>query len=174
VQAWVPNLSWILPDLAVGGSFPADQTAALANDHGIGAVIDLRCEACDEIEVLGRSGVRFLHLPTPDICAVAQPMLDAAVAFAREAARAEARLLIHCEHGIGRSATAALCVLVDRGHAPVDALLLAKDQRALISPSREQYDAWCAWLDRHAAGPIPTYHAFGVIAYRHLQQGLTC
>jgi hypothetical protein len=169
VPGWVPNLSWIVPDLAVGGSFPAERAAALASDHGVSAIIDLRSEACDDVRALDRCGISFLHLPTPDMCGVAQPALDAAVEFAREAARAKARLLIHCEHGIGRSATAALCVLVDRGYRPRQALLLAKDRRALISPSREQYDAWTSWLDRQGAAAIPTYHEFGMIAYRHLQ-----
>jgi rhodanese-related sulfurtransferase len=168
VDRWVPNLSWIQPDLAVGGSFPCEQAACLARDHRVGAVIDLRSEACDEPETLHACGVTFLHLPTPDMTGATQPMLDEAVRFARAAFRDARRLLIHCEHGIGRSAMAALCVLVDRGLAPLDALRLAKDQRALISPSRSQYDAWVAWLGRHALGPAPTYHEFGVVAYRHL------
>ncbi len=169
MRGWVPNFSWIAGDLAVGGSFPAERAAALASDHGIFAIIDLRSEACDDVRVLDRCGIRFLHLPTPDMCGVAQPSLDAAVAFSREAARANSSLLIHCEHGIGRSATTALCVLVDRGYRPLEALVLAKDRRALISPSRDQYDAWTIWLSRRRTAGIPTYHEFGMIAYRHLQ-----
>jgi predicted protein tyrosine phosphatase len=168
VDRWVPNLSWIQPDLAVGGSFPVEQAACLAGDHRIGAVIDLRAESCDAPDVLAACDLRFLHLPTPDMIGVSQPMLDAAVAFARQACREGRRLLIHCEHGIGRSATAALCVLVDRGLAPLEALELAKAQRALISPSRSQYDAWAAWLARRGRHRAPSYHQFGVIAYRHL------
>lgn len=165
MAAWTPNLSWIQPDLAVGGSFPIEAAAQLARDHGVAAVIDLREEACDDCAALAACGITFLHLPTPDLLGVTQPMLDTAVAFARRAAGA--KLLIHCEHGIGRSAIAALCVLVDRGLEPLAALMLAKDRRALISPSRAQYDAWAAWLARR--GPAaPSYHDFGVIAYRHL------
>ena len=47
-------------------------------------------------------------------------MLDEGVAFARETAAAGSKLLVHCHHGIGRSALVALCVLVDRGHPPLD------------------------------------------------------
>jgi hypothetical protein len=170
VDAWTPNLSWIEPDLAVGGSFPVERAACLARDHGIGAVVDLREEACDDAATLEACGLRFLHLPTPDMLGVDQPRLDQAVAFAREAGRDGLRLLIHCQHGIGRSATAALCVLVDRGLAPLEALSLAKDRRALISPSRDQFDAWVGWLGRHGVAEPPSYHAFGMIAYRHLAQ----
>jgi hypothetical protein len=170
VQPWVPNLSWIQPDLAVGGSFPGEQAGCLANEHGIGAVVDLRSEACDDAAVLDACGLTFLHLPTPDMTGVSQPMLDEAVGFLRDRAREGVRTLVHCEHGIGRSATVALCVLVDRGLAPLEALMLAKERRALISPSQSQYAAWAGWLNRHRPAEVPSYHAFGMIAYRHLSQ----
>ena len=168
MAGWAPNLSWIQPDLAVGGSFPVEAAAVLAREHGVGAVIDLREEACDDGDVMHACGMTLLHLPTPDMHGVAQPMLDSAVRFARQAAARRAKLLIHCEHGIGRSATAALCILADRGLEPLAALQLAKDRRALISPSRAQYEAWATWLRRRGRAPAPSYHAFGVIAYRHL------
>jgi hypothetical protein len=65
-DAWTPNLDWIMPDLAVGGSFPAEGAEHLATELGIGAVVDLRAEACDDEVELSRHGVLFLHLPTLD------------------------------------------------------------------------------------------------------------
>jgi hypothetical protein len=166
---WEPDFSWIAPDLAVGGSFPAGAAAILAREHAIGAVVDLRSEACDDQGELAECGLRFLHLPTVDMSGVSAPMLDAGVAFASGARRDGLRLLIHCEHGIGRSATLALCVLVDRGEAPLDALAQAKDGRGLVSPSRSQYEAWVDWISRNAPHlTAPTFHEFGMIAYRHL------
>jgi hypothetical protein len=171
VSDWTPNLSWIAPDLAVGGSFPAGRAARLAAEHGVGAVIDVRAEDCDDPEELAACGLRFLHLPTEDMVGVSQPMLDRGVAFAADTRGEGLRLLIHCEHGIGRSALLALCVLVDRGLAPIEALSLAKDARALVSPSQSQYEAWAAWIPRHApVRAVPTYSEFGMIAYRHLTQ----
>jgi len=169
VDAWTPNLSWIEPDLAVGGSFPVERAACLARDHGVGAVVDLREEACDDAATLEACGLRFLHLPTEDLQGVSQPMLDAGVAFGREMAAEKRRLLIHCTHGIGRSATLALCVLADRGLDPLEALRLAKDARSKVSPSLAQYEAWAAWLRRRRPdAAVPDYHEFGCIAYRHL------
>jgi hypothetical protein len=63
----------------------------------------------------------------------------------------------------------ALCVLVDQGYAPLDALVHAKDRRGVVSPSRAQYDGWAAWLASRGIAP-PDYHTFGCIAYRHLAQ----
>ena len=171
MAGWRPNFDWIQPDLAVGGSFPIERAAALAQEHGIGAVIDVRAESCDDPEVMQACGLEFLHLPTKDMLGVNQPMLDRGVAFARSVASSGRRLLIHCEHGIGRSATVALCVLVDRGFEPLQALSMAKDARLLISPSQMQYDAWIDWIGRHKPrARAPSYHEFGMIAYRHLAQ----
>jgi protein-tyrosine phosphatase len=169
VPDWAPNFHWIQPDLAVGGSFPIEQAPALASEHGIHAVIDVRAEGCDDRDAMQACGLAFLHLPTQDMHGVSQPMLDIGVGFARDVAAARRKLLVHCEHGIGRSATVALCILVDRGFAPLDALKLAKDARALISPSRMQHQAWVDWIARHRPGAAaPSYHEFGIIAYRHL------
>jgi hypothetical protein len=171
VHGWTPNFSWITPDLAVGGSFPAGVGARLAREHRLAGVVDVRSEACDDGQELDACGLRFLHLPTQDMHGVSQPMLDTGVAFAAEIAGQGGALLIHCEHGIGRSALLALCVLVDRGMAPLDALSLAKDNRDRVSPSLSQYEAWAAWIARRAPhAPVPSFHEFGMVAYRHLAQ----
>jgi hypothetical protein len=165
------NLSWVTPDLAVGGALPLGGPEALRRDQGVGAVIDVRAEACDDPAAMAAAGLRFLHLPTEDHAAVSQAMLDRGAGFARDAAMGGRRLLVHCEHGIGRSATVALCILVDRGFQPLDALARAKNARALVSPSPAQYEAWTAWLRRRVEGvEIPSFEAFKAIAYRHLAQ----
>jgi predicted protein tyrosine phosphatase len=164
-----PEFDWVLPDLAVGGALAQGRAARLAAEHGLGAIVDLRSEACDAAADLRACGLRFLHLPTPDLLGVTQPMLDRGVAFARTCARREHRLLVHCQHGIGRSATLVLCILVDRGLQPLEALRLAKDAREKVSPSQSQFEAWTGWMGRHRPDlAMPSYHEFGMIAYRHL------
>lgn len=166
---WEPEFSWIDASLAVGGSFPRGVAARLARDCGIAAVIDVRIEASDHPEELAAAGLAFLRLPTEDACAVSQAMLDEGVGFAREAAAAGRPLLVHCQHGIGRSALVALCVLVDRGLAPMEALRRAKDAREKISPARCQFEAWAAWVARRAPHhPPPDFEDFAAVAYRHL------
>jgi hypothetical protein len=169
---WQPEFSWLRDSLAVGGSFPRGAAARLARECGIGAVIDVRLEDCDVPEELAACGLAFLHLPTEDACAVSQEMLDAGVRFARDAETGGGKLLIHCQHGIGRSATVALCVLVDRGHPPMEALAIAKDAREMVSPSACQFDAWSEWVARRAPQHVPpTFEDFARIAYRHLRGG---
>jgi predicted protein tyrosine phosphatase len=161
------DFNWVAPGLAVGGCFPTGAAMRLARDHGVGAVIDVRAEACDDPAELAACGLKFLHLPTEDLLGLSQPMLDEGVAFAGRMRREDRRLLIHCQHGIGRSATLALCVLVGQGLTPLEAIAQAKTARARVSPSPAQYEAWTAWLRRRAPHvTTPTFHEFGCIAYQ--------
>lgn len=166
---WRPNFDWVTLTLAVGGHFPPVRTAALAQTHRVQAVIDLRAEARDDAARLAAHRIAFLHLPTPDHHPLTPDMLDRAVAFATDRLDAGERLLIHCQHGIGRAPLTALCVLTARGLLPLDALALLKDQRPATSPSPMQYEGWAAWLRRHRQ-PVPSFDAFASIAYRHLAE----
>jgi protein-tyrosine phosphatase len=147
-----------------------ERTAELVSTHTIRAIVDLREEDRDDEECLRELGVAFLHLPAPDMDALGVEGLDRGVAFVRHCLQQGQRALIHCQHGIGRSPLLALCVLVDSGMPPLDALDHAKARRSVLSLSRAQYDGWAAWLTRHGH-PVPSYHEFGCIAYRHLGQG---
>lgn len=162
------NLDWITPRLAVGGGFPTSAAEWLARSAGVAAVVDLRSEACDDEAALRRHGMTLLHLPTDDHCAVSQDMLDDGVAFTRERLARGDCVLVHCQEGVGRSALLALCVLVDQGAAPLDALKTAKDARWQVSPNPAQYEAWADWLRRRGVEP-PTFDDFAAIAYRHLR-----
>jgi protein-tyrosine phosphatase len=167
------DLDWITDELAVGARFDDEHAPELALVHRVRAVIDLRAEAQDDADLLERHGIAFLSLPTLDMAGVTLPMLRDGVAFARDHLTARRRVLVHCEHGVGRSALLALCIIVASGHSPLDALELAKKRRARVSPSPPQYDAWVAWLDEWRQGQSvawepPTFDQFAAIAYRHL------
>lgn len=164
---WKPNFNWVTDHIAVGGCFPIAQAAHLAEVHGITAIVDLREEDCDDHPALTQAGLDFLHLPTPDLHPVSIDALESGVEFVREHVGRGGRVLIHCQHGIGRSALLALCAMVDGGLEPMAALRQAKDRRWQVSPSERQYDGWVEWLRRKGHG-APDYHSFGCVAYRHL------
>jgi protein-tyrosine phosphatase len=171
------DIDWLTESLAVGGCFPVSAAADLARAHGINCVVDLRAEACDDDAGLRRHGMSFLHLPTPDRCAIAPAAIEGAVAWIARALDAGARVLVHCEYGIGRSVLLALCVLVHRGHAPLDAMTLLKETRPVASPSPEQLRAFLAFAGEHrrisgGAWPVPSFDAVAAIAYRHLATGV--
>ncbi|HXU61319.1 MAG TPA: dual specificity protein phosphatase [Polyangia bacterium] len=165
------NFDWLTEVLAVGGCFPIQAAERLALEHGISRVVDLRDEDCDEELSLARHGIRLLHLPTQDCCAIARDSIAHGVAWVRAALRAKHRVLIHCQHGIGRSALLAMCVLVDQGMSPLAAMKLAKDARAVISPSPDQLRALMAFAAERRAGEtwtVPSFDELAAIAYRHL------
>jgi len=168
-QDWDPDLHWLTGQVAVGSCFPIEKAVHLSRQHAISAVVDLRQEGRDDEALLRAAGIELLYLPTPDMEPASARMLDEGVHWVAERVAAGGRVLIHCQHGIGRSALLALCVLVDQGWSPLDALTHAKNRRRAVSPSRSQYDGWAAWLTSRGVEP-PDYHSFGCIAYRHLAQ----
>lgn len=166
-EEWAADLHWVTEQVAIGGCFPMELADDLRQTHGISAIVDLRAEECDDAAALGAAGIDLLHLPTTDMQAASDEHLEQGVAFVRERALRGDKVLIHCQHGIGRSALLALCVLVDTGWQPLDALAHLKEQREVVSPSRSQYEGWANWLRSRGLRP-PDYHSFGCIAYRHL------
>jgi predicted protein tyrosine phosphatase len=170
----VIDLHFIAPGLAVGARFPMEAAARLAREHGIGRVVDVRVEACDDEAVLRLHGIALLHLPTLDTRAISQAKLRDGVAFASAGLDRGERVLIHCQYGIGRSALLGLCVLVARGDSPLVALERAKRARPVVSPSPEQLEALAVFSTRvraetGAEWPVPTFDELGAIAWRHLR-----
>jgi protein-tyrosine phosphatase len=163
------DLSWITDHLAIGGHIPPAHFAQLARDR-VSVVVDLRGEACDDERLLARHQIELLHLPAIEFAALSPATLQRGVAFVIARLRDGRRVLVHCSRGIGRSAMLALCVLVECGHAPIDALALTKRRRGCVSPSRVQFEAWATWLATHRAASgatwsIPTFEEFKAIAY---------
>ena len=167
------DLHFVTPELAVGASFPRDAAARLAREHGIGRVVDVRLEARDDEVELRVHGIRLLHLPTEDCCAIAPGHIRDGVAFAVEGMERGERVLVHCQYGIGRSALLALCVLVARGDAPLDAMARLKEARPRVSPGPEQLAAFVEYCREERARqgadwPVPSVDGLGAIAWRHL------
>ena len=167
------DLHFVAPGLAVGSRFPAEAAPILAREHGIARVVDVRVEERDDEQVLRACGIRLLHLPTEDTRAISLEKIRHGVRFVSEGLDRGERVLVHCQHGIGRSALLALCVLVDRGLPPLDAMEQAKSARRVVSPSPDQLQTFLAFsaelkARRGFAWAVPTLREVGRIAWRHL------
>lgn len=166
------NLSWITPLLAVGGRLPEEQLAPLARELGIGCVVDVRIECCDDAERLRAHGIELLHLPTHDHHAIASDMLERGVQWVLEQLQRSSRVYIHCEHGIGRSVLLTWCVLIALGEEPRSALLRIKRARERASPSPVQIEAlraFCARRGLHA----PSWDELADLAYANIRAART-
>lgn len=164
---------WVTEALALGGRLPDQAAPELLADR-VRRVVDLRGELIDDRDWLQSQGILLLHLPTADLRAVSAAHLEMGVRWVREGHTRGERVLVHCEHGIGRSALLACCVLVAEGRSPLAALTLVKDMRARVCPSPEQLHAlldwsadWCLAHDR--APPAETWGDLARIAYRDLR-----
>jgi len=168
------NHDWIDERLAVGGSFPMEAAEHLSRLEGVGAIVDLRVERRDDEATLTRHGLEFLHLPTEDCCAIAPKMIDDGVEWVRARVDRGTRVLIHCEHGIGRSALLALCVLVAGGLDPLGAMNRLKAGRPVAAPGAEQLEAFRSWAIRYrtqtrARFEVPSLEALTFVAYANLR-----
>jgi hypothetical protein len=102
----------------------------------------------DDEQLLRRHGITLLHLPTQDVHALQRTMLHEGVRWVRPR--------------------------LDAGHAPLDALALAKRQRSKVSPSPAQLAAFLVFREEwHAAHrpswSPPTVEALAWIACSHLR-----
>lgn len=131
------NMSWVTKHLAVGGRVHPADIRALAR-AGITAVIDTRAEHRDDEQALAQQHIELLHLPTPDSFPLNIEQLTEGAAWANEHIQQGGRVLIHCEHGVGRSVLLTCATLIYDGMCASDALALVQRKRWQAAPNHRQ------------------------------------
>jgi protein tyrosine phosphatase (PTP) superfamily phosphohydrolase (DUF442 family) len=131
------NMSWVTPQLAVGGRVRPEDIRILAQS-GVTHVVDTRSEYHDDAEALAREQIELLYLPTPDTFPLTIEQLLEGAAWINERIDQGGRVLIHCEHGVGRSVLLTCASLVARNMHAGDALALVKQKRWQAGPNHQQ------------------------------------
>jgi protein tyrosine phosphatase (PTP) superfamily phosphohydrolase (DUF442 family) len=131
------NLSWITPQLAVGGRIHQDDIGRLAA-IGVTGVVDTRAEHRDDEAALARHGIKLLYLPTPDTEPLTIEQLAEGTRWINEQIAAGERVLVHCEHGVGRSVLLVAAALVAGGMNAHDAMRLVQVSRWQAAPNHRQ------------------------------------
>jgi protein tyrosine phosphatase (PTP) superfamily phosphohydrolase (DUF442 family) len=131
------NMSWVTRELAVGGRVRIQDIPALAR-AGVTHVIDTRSEHCDDVKAMAQEHIELLYLPTPDTYPLTIEQLRQGAVWAQERIQQGSRVLIHCEHGVGRSVLMACAVLVYGGMSSHDALMLVQEKRWQAAPNHRQ------------------------------------
>ena len=131
------NMSWVTKYLAVGGRVRPADIPILALT-GITHVVDTRSEYCDDAQAMAQEQIELLHLPTPDTYPLTVDQLRQGAAWVHERIEKGGRVLIHCEHGVGRSVLLTSAVLVYDGMNAQDALALVQEKRWQASPNYRQ------------------------------------
>ncbi|MBX6770771.1 MAG: HAD-IA family hydrolase [Chloroflexi bacterium] len=140
------DLSWITPDLAIGGRVDPVNVPRLAR-LGIGGVVDLRAEESDDPSLLADHGIRFLHLPMPDCHPLTREQMHEGSRWVRAERAAGRKVLIHCQHGVGRSVMLAAAVLIDEGVPANEALARIRARRPRTAPNDAQVAAIYAYAE---------------------------
>jgi protein-tyrosine phosphatase len=133
------NMSWITQNLAVGGRIRPEDIAAVART-GITHVVDTRSEHRDDIQAMAKEHIELLHLPTRDTQPLSVEQMMEGARWVSERMKQGGRVLIHCEHGVGRSALLACAVLVYDGMNASDALYLVQQRRWQAAPNHRQIE----------------------------------
>jgi protein-tyrosine phosphatase len=131
------NMSWITNHLAVGGRIHPEDIRALA-EVGITHVVDTRSEYRDDPQLLAKEHIELLHLPTADTHPLTIEQMFEGARWVQERMEQGGRVLIHCEHGVGRSVQLACAVLVYDGMHLQDAMSLLQQKRWQASPNYRQ------------------------------------
>ncbi len=131
------NMSWITPYLAVGGRILPGDIHRLAA-AGVTRVVDTRSEHKDDEAALAAAGIELLYLPTPDTHPLSLDELGTGSHWANQQIVQGQRVLIHCEHGVGRSVLLTAAVLVARGMSADQAMALIMRKRWQAAPNHRQ------------------------------------
>lgn len=131
------NMSWVTDHLAVGGRVHPQDVPALALT-GITHVIDTRAEYHDDPEIMRKKQIELLCLPTPDTYPLTVEQLIEGASWASDRMKKGGRVLIHCEHGVGRSVLLTCAVLVYDGMRANKALELIQEKRWQAAPNHRQ------------------------------------
>ncbi len=131
------NMSWVNNNLAVGGRVRPEDIHALGLS-GVTHVIDTRSEYHDDEQALAKENIKLLYLPTPDTYPLTVKQLAQGAQWANEQMKEGGRVLIHCEHGVGRSVLLTCATLMQDGMSAHDALALVQQKRWQAAPNVRQ------------------------------------
>jgi protein tyrosine phosphatase (PTP) superfamily phosphohydrolase (DUF442 family) len=155
------NLTWITDALAVGGAPRTSDYGRLAA-MGVTAVVDAREEAVGDREALTKLGIRLLHLPTQDRYALSQHQLRQGTRWVLDRLAEGGKVLVHCQHGVGRGPLLATAVLVGQGMTAPEAVRAMRSRRWQAAPNDRQIEALLVFEERWKSEQyVPPHPALG-------------
>jgi predicted protein tyrosine phosphatase len=131
------NMDWVTEHLAVGGRVHPADIPALAR-AGVTHVVDTRSEYCDDVDAMAQEHIQLLYLPAKDTYPLTVDQLMEGARWCADHIQQGGRVLIHCEHGVGRSVLLTCSVLVYSGMSAHEALQLVQQKRWQAAPNRRQ------------------------------------
>ncbi len=135
-------LTWVTKNLAVGHAPTSYADFDSIQHQGIDAIVNLCAEFSDLHELEEAHGFEVFYLPIPDEHAPSLKEMEKGLEWLDEAIYLGKKILVHCNHGIGRTGTFVIAYLLRRGLGMKKAEKAIKATRA--NPSN--FSQW--WLLR--------------------------
>ncbi|TWU10682.1 phosphatidylglycerophosphatase and protein-tyrosine phosphatase 1 family protein [Allorhodopirellula heiligendammensis] len=124
-----------IDDHVIVGARPFTRDVETLASLGVRAVVNTCEEYTGPIEEYGRLGIVQLHIPTIDFTHPTIENVRQAVDFVDKHVQAGEVVYIHCKAGRARSATVAICWLIEhRQLSPAEAQALLLSKRPHINP----------------------------------------
>lgn len=140
----------IAPQLWLGGAphYPRDYDFLL--EAGINAVVNIRAERQDDVELYERHDVDYLQLKVLDILVPPADILDEGVAFIHKKVQDGKTVLVHCAKGRGRSVTLLAAYLMRyEGMTFDEAVRLLREKRPLSNLQSRHRIALEEWIRQY-------------------------
>ncbi len=99
----------------LAGGQPSEAGYRWLKAKGVTTVINLRQPSEHEKEAIERLGLRYVHIPWPDLQAPSPDQVRRIVAIVESEGKSGGKVFQHCLRGIGRDGTMACCVRVASG-----------------------------------------------------------
>lgn len=104
-----------ITDHYLAGGQPSEKGYRWLKSKGVTTVVNLRQHSDHEKAMLERLGLRYVHIPWPDLQAPDPEQARLIVATVAAEARTGGKVFQHCLRGIGRDGTMVCCVRVAEG-----------------------------------------------------------
>ncbi|MFG0254446.1 MAG: phosphatidylglycerophosphatase and protein-tyrosine phosphatase 1 family protein [Rhodopirellula sp. JB053] len=128
-----------IDEFVIVGARPFTRDVNALAALGVRAVVNTCEEYGGPVEEYGRHGIVQLHIPTVDFTHPTIDNIRQGVEFVQEHASKGEIVYIHCKAGRARSATVAICWLIQyRNMTPDDAQALLLSKRPHINPKLTQ------------------------------------
>lgn len=144
----------ITPQIWMGGAPTYRRDYEFLLETGIKAVVDVREEREDDLELYEVNDIDYLKLKVLDVMVPSDEQLDAGTIFINENVKRGGKVLIHCAKGRGRSATMLAAYLMRYEGLSYDearALLLSK--RSLVNLQGRHQRALERWIKKYQIQP---------------------
>ncbi len=140
----------ITPQLWLGGApyYPRDYEFLI--EAGIDAVVNIRAERHDDVELYKSHGIDYLQLKVLDITIPPLKIIDEGVAFIHQHVEAGETVLVHCAKGRGRAVTLVAAYLMRyEGKSFDQANELLREKRPLTNLQSRHRQALDSWMEQY-------------------------